>query len=44
MLNTTKVKLVSTLKEVATDLINSGMKGYEKPVPEMKDIVELSKR
>ena len=35
---------VSTLKEVAIGMINSALKGYEKPVLEVKDIVELSKR
>jgi uncharacterized protein YbjT (DUF2867 family) len=35
---------VSTLKEVAIGMINSVLKGYEKPVLEVKDIVELSKR
>lgn len=35
---------VSTLKEVATGMINSVLLGYEKPVLEVKDIVELSMR
>lgn len=35
---------VSTLKVVATGMINSVLKGYEKPVLEMKDIAELAKR
>lgn len=35
---------VSTLKVVATGMINSVLKGYEKPVLEVKDIVELAKR
>jgi uncharacterized protein YbjT (DUF2867 family) len=35
---------VSTLKEVAIGMINSVLKGYEKPVLEVKDIIELSKR
>jgi uncharacterized protein YbjT (DUF2867 family) len=35
---------VSTLKEVATGMINSVLKGCEKPVLEVKDILELSKR
>ena len=37
-------KYVSTLKEVATAMINAVIKGYEKPVLEVKDIVELAKR
>ena len=37
-------KFVSTLKEVATGMINSVLKGYEKPVLEVKDILELAKR
>jgi len=37
-------KYVSTLKEVAKGMINSVLIGYEKPVLEVKDIVELSKR
>lgn len=35
---------VSTLKVVATGMINSVLKGYEKPVLEVKDIVELANR
>jgi len=35
---------VSTLKEVATGMINSVIKGYENPVLEVKDILELSRR
>ena len=35
---------VSTLKVVATGMINSVLKGYEKPVLEVKDIAELAKR
>jgi uncharacterized protein YbjT (DUF2867 family) len=35
---------VSTLKVVATGMINSVLKGYEKSVLEVKDIVELAKR
>jgi uncharacterized protein YbjT (DUF2867 family) len=35
---------VSTLKVVATGMINSVLFGYEKPVLEVKDIVELAKR
>ena len=35
---------VSTLKEVGIAMINSVTYGYEKPVLEVKDIVELSKR
>lgn len=37
-------KYVSTLKEVGTAMINSVTKGYEKPVLEVRDIVELAKR
>jgi hypothetical protein len=37
-------KFVSTLKEVATAMINSVIYGYEKPVLEVKDIVALSKK
>jgi hypothetical protein len=37
-------KYVSTLKELGLAMINSVMKGYEKPVLEVKDIVELAKR
>jgi hypothetical protein len=35
---------VSTLKVVATGMINSVLLGYEKPVLEVKDIVELANR
>ena len=35
---------VSTLKVVATGMINSVLKGYEKPVLEVKDIVDLASR
>jgi uncharacterized protein YbjT (DUF2867 family) len=35
---------VTTLKEVGIAMINSVTYGYEKPVLEVKDIVELSKR
>jgi hypothetical protein len=35
---------VSTLKEVGIGMINSVLMGYEKPVLEVKDIVELAKR
>jgi hypothetical protein len=35
---------VSTLKIVATGMINSVLKGYEKPILEVKDIVELANR
>jgi hypothetical protein len=35
---------VSTLKEVGIAMINTVKKGYEKPVLEVKDIVELAKR
>lgn len=34
----------STLKELGMAMINSATKGYEKPVLEVKDIIELSKR
>jgi len=37
-------KFVSTLKEVGIAMINSVSYGYEKPVLEVKDIVELAKR
>jgi UDP-glucose 6-dehydrogenase len=37
-------KYVSTLKELGLAMINSVIKGYEKPVLEVKDIVELAKR
>ncbi len=37
-------KFVSTLKEVATAMINTVIYGYEKPVLEVPDLVELSKR
>jgi hypothetical protein len=37
-------KYVSTLKELGLAMINSVVKGYEKPVLEVKDIVELAKR
>jgi len=36
-------KFVTTLKEVATAMINSVIKGYEKPILEVPDIVKLSK-
>jgi len=36
-------KYVSTLKEVGLAMINSAIKGYEKPVLEVRDIVELAK-
>ena len=35
---------VSTLKELGLAMINSVLKGYEKPILEVKDIIELSKR
>jgi hypothetical protein len=35
---------VSTLKELGLAMINSVLYGYEKPVLEVKDIVELSKK
>jgi hypothetical protein len=35
---------ITTLKELGQAMINSAMKGYEKPVLEVKDIVELAKR
>jgi len=34
---------VSTLKELGQAMINSALKGYEKPVLEVKDIVKLAK-
>ncbi len=37
-------KYVSTLKELGIAMINAVLRGYEKPVLEVKDIVELSKR
>lgn len=37
-------KFVSTLKEIGIAMINSVMKGYEKPVLELADIVALAKR
>ncbi|MEI8226422.1 MAG: hypothetical protein WCG82_10915 [Bacteroidota bacterium] len=37
-------KYVSTLKEVGLAMINTVIKGYEKSVLEVKDIVELAKR
>ncbi|TAL66286.1 MAG: epimerase [Bacteroidetes bacterium] len=37
-------KYVSTLKELGLAMINSVIQGYEKPVLEVKDIVELSQR
>jgi hypothetical protein len=36
-------KYVSTLKELGLAMINSVIKGYEKPVLEVKDIIELAK-
>jgi hypothetical protein len=35
---------VSTLKEVGIAMINSAVFGYEKPILEVKDIVELAKK
>jgi hypothetical protein len=35
---------ISTLAEVGQAMINSVLKGYEKPVLEVKDIIDLSKR
>ena len=35
---------VSTLKELGLAMINSVLKGYEKPILEVKDIIALSKR
>jgi uncharacterized protein YbjT (DUF2867 family) len=35
---------VSTLKEVATGMLNTVLKGYEKPILEVKDILELANR
>ena len=37
-------KYVSTLKELGSAMINAVIKGYEKPVLEVKDIIELAKR
>jgi hypothetical protein len=37
-------KYVSTLKELGQAMINSVINGYEKPVLEVSDIVELAKR
>lgn len=37
-------KYVSTLKELGLAMINSVIYGYEKPVLEVTDIIELSKR
>ncbi len=37
-------KFVSTLREVAVAMINVVLKGYDKPVLEVSDIVELAKR
>jgi hypothetical protein len=37
-------KFVSTLKELGLSMINSALYGYEKPVLEVKDIVDLSKK
>jgi hypothetical protein len=37
-------KFVSTLKEVGLAMINSVTKGFEKPVLEVKDIIELAKK
>jgi hypothetical protein len=37
-------KFVSTLREVAIAMINVVLKGYEKPVLEVADLVELAKR
>ena len=37
-------KFVTTLKEVATGMINTVLKGYEKPILEVPDIVILAKR
>ena len=37
-------RYVTTLKEVATAMINSVIFGYEKPVLEVKDILALSKK
>jgi hypothetical protein len=35
---------ISTLKDLGLAMINSVLKGYEKPVIEVKDIIELAKR
>ena len=37
-------KYVSTLKEVALAMINSVIYGYDKPILEVKDLIELSKK
>jgi hypothetical protein len=37
-------KYISTLKELGLAMINAALKGYEKPVLEVKDIVELAGR
>jgi len=37
-------KYVSTLKELGLAMINAAIKGYDKPILEVKDIVILSKR
>lgn len=44
VLHTLMPKFVSTLKEVALALINVAIKGYEKPVIEVSDVIELNKR
>lgn len=37
-------KYVSKLKELSIAMINSVLKGYEKPILEVKDIIELAKK
>ena len=37
-------KFVSTLKEVGLAMINSVIYGYEKPVLEVKDLIELAEK
>ncbi len=44
VLRTLMPKYVTTLKELGLAMIKSASQGYEKPVLEVKDIIELSKR
>lgn len=44
LLRTMFPKFVSTLEELGLAMINSVSKGYEKPVLEVTDIIELAKR
>jgi hypothetical protein len=44
VLQTLFPKYVSTLKEVALAMINMVIYGYDKPVLEVRDLIELSKR